>query len=278
LLWGAAAAVAAVALWFVFAYRTYEILGFTGLPGVTLVMMVTLLPLLPALAGVARNGWPLTGLALLSLAGLLAATLAGPAFTDTVPRPLNLLYAGDERGGRLFADALPAGKRPQALMSAGRFAATPVKSLPWSDRLRLAGKSGPSLQPPGITVVRDTPTTDGRRVRLNLQTRRDARVMYLLLPEAAKPEALTVQGLPVTAAPDSASGWRMLEIVASPAAGVRIDVELHTRGPVTLYAADYSDGLPAVLDDVVDARDAAAVPVDEGDRTVAWKEVQLPAR
>jgi hypothetical protein len=273
--WSGAAALAAVALWIVPGHRIYEILGFTGLPGVTLALMVALLPLLPAVAGAARSAWRPTGLALLWLAGLLAASLLRPAFTDAVPRPLNLLYAGNAAGGRLFTDAVPADERPTALMTIGRFENAPVKSLPWSDPSRLAGRAGPPLRPPVLTVLQDTPTADGRRLRLKLQTRRNARGMYLVLPHAAKPGALHVQGSAVTAAPDAASGWWEIEIIAPPASGVVIGVYLQTRGPVTLYAADYSDGLPSQLGDVVAARDAVAVPVDEGDRAAAWIEVRL---
>jgi hypothetical protein len=274
--WSGAAALAACALWFVLAYRIYEILGFTGLPGVTVAMMVALLPLLPALAGVARNNWMPAGLALLGLAVLLGAALVGPAFSDAVPRPLNLLYAGNAGGGRLFADALRVGERPAELMTVGRFGGAPVRSVPWSGQQQLAGRAGPPLQPPVLTVLRDTPKADGRHLELKLQTRRNARVLYVVLPQAAKPGALTVQGSAVTAVPDPASAWWAIEVIAPPASGVAIEVDLRTRGPVTLYAADYSDGLPSQLGDVVATRDAVAVPVDEGDRSAAWTELALP--
>lgn len=274
-IWGGAAAIFTAAMWFPFAYQTYEALGFMGLPGVTLLMMVALLPLMPALAGIARSGLPVTGAALLSLAGLLAMSLLRPAFTDEVPRPLNLLYAGDGDGGRLFADGVPADELPPELMSAGQFETEPIESLPWSDRLRLAGRSGPALQQPGLNVLRDTPAAGGRRLQLMMQTRRGARVLYLVLPQSAKPRAVAVEGSPVAAPADSDSDWRTIEIIAPRVAGVRIDVELHTREPVTLYAVDYSDGLPAALDDVVRARDSAAVPIGSGDRTAVWNEVRL---
>jgi hypothetical protein len=216
------------------------------------------------------------GLALLGLAVLLGAALVGPAFSDAVPRPLNLLYAGNAGGGRLFADALRVGERPAELMTVGRFGGAPVRSVPWSGQQQLAGRAGPPLQPPVLTVLRDTPKADGRHLELKLQTRRNARVLYVVLPQAAKPGALTVQGSAVTAVPDPASAWWAIEVIAPPASGVAIEVDLRTRGPVTLYAADYSDGLPSQLGDVVATRDAVAVPVDEGDRSAAWTELALP--
>lgn len=277
-IWGGAAAIFTGILWFPFAFLTYEAVGFMGLPGVTLLMVLALMPLLPALANIARRGTLAAGAALICLAALTAIALARPAFTADVPQPLNLLYAGDREGGRLFADAVPPDHRPAELMRAGAFESVPAESLPWSDRLRLAGRAGAALQPPALQVASDTPTEDGRRLQLHLQTLRDARVLFLVLPQSARPDALSVQQLPVASAkPDSDSEWRTVEVVAPPADGIRIDVELHTREEVTIYAVDSSDGLPAALTDLVDARNADAVPIGSGDRTIVWNEVTLPA-
>ncbi|MGH8495180.1 MAG: M28 family peptidase [Gammaproteobacteria bacterium] len=275
--WGGAAAVFTAMLWYPFAYLSYEALGYDALPGVALLMALALLPLLPALAGLARGAPLAAGAALTCLAALAAVAVARPAFTADVPQSLNLLYVSAGDGGRLFADSVTPDNRPPDLMRIGGFESEPVESLPWSDRPRLAGRAGPAIPAPELEILRDTPTAEGRRLHLQLRSLRDARVLFLVLPMAAKPDAMRVEQEPV-APPEWLAGspWRTIEIVAPPADGVRIDLELRTREPVSFYAADASDGLPVELADVVDARNAAAAPIGAGDRTIAWREVHLP--
>lgn len=321
-IWGGAAAIFTAMLWFPFAYLSYEALGYAALPGVTLLMAIALLPLLPAFAGLARGAFLVSGAALIGAVALTVLSAARPAFTDDVPRSLNLLYAGGREAGRLFADAILLEVAPNSrsddasddpsddgsaddrseepsddgsadngaegrsddgsdnrradLMRVGSFGREPVESLPWSDRGRLAGRAGPALPAPELTVLSDTRTENGRRVRLRLQSRRGARVLFLIMPTSAKPEAVRVEQKPLEPpAWLSQSSWRTIEVVAPPDDGVDIEVELGSREPVVIYAADAGDGLPPEFAEVVATRDAVAVQAHRGDRTIAWREVQL---
>lgn len=277
--WGAAAAFFTAMLWFPFAYLSYEALGLPALPGVSLLMAIALLPLLPALAG-ARMSLAVAGGALAIMIALAAVSAVQPAFTEDVPRSLNLLYAGGEEGGRLFADAgaldAASGDGGANLMRAGDFGREPVESLPWSDRRRLAGRAGPPLDPPELTVLSETPTANGRHLRLHVRSRRAARVLFLVVPMSAEPRAVRVEQEPLEPpARLGESAWRTIQVVAPPEAGVRIEMELGSREPVTIFVADASDGLPPELADVAAARDAVAVPAHAGDRTFGWREARL---
>lgn len=157
-------------------------------------------------------------------------------------------------------------------MRAGDFGREPVESLPWSDRRRLAGRAGPPLDPPELTVLSETPTANGRHLRLHVRSRRAARVLFLVVPMSAEPRAVRVEQEPLEPpARLGESAWRTIQVVAPPEDGVRIEMELGSREPVTIFVADASDGLPPELADVAAARDAVAA----GDRTFGWREARL---
>lgn len=274
ILWGALAAFVTALLWFPFAWALYPALGFGGLPGVPMLMLLALLPLLPAIAE-AGKALPLTAAALVAIVVLVGVALARPAFTDAVPRRLNLLYVSDGEAGRVYLDSLPGEQAPPPLLEANGGESAPVASFPWSERRLVPGKAGPALPPPEFAVLEDRVTPDGRRLELSLRTVRDARVLYLVLPDAAEASGIRVEGVPVTAGRGGA--WTVLAVIAPPDGEARIAVDLGAAGPLTFYAADISDGLPAGFTRLAQARDEVAVPVGVGDRSGAWREVDLEA-
>ena len=271
LYWGAVAAFFTAALWFPFASLVYQALGYGGLAGVPLLMLLALLPILPALAGAGR-AMPLTALAALALVALVGIALARPAFTEAVPRRMNLLYVSDGETGRVYLDSLP-GEQPPALLDGTGEA--PVASFPWSERLLVPGDAGPALPPPEVAVLEDRATPDGRRLALALRTVRDARVLYLVFPDSAQAAGAAVEGVPVTV--QGNGEWTVLAIVGPPDGEARITLEFEATGPLTLYAADIADGLPDGFDALRRARDAVAVPIGVGDRSGAWRQVVLEA-
>lgn len=270
--WGAVGAFFTAVLWFPFASLVYQALGFGGLSGVPLLMLLALLPLLPAIAAAGR-AVPLAATSVLVLAASLGIALARPAFTEAVPRRMNLLYVSDGEAGRVYFDSLP-GEQPPAPLLGGNDELPPrLASYPWSERLLAAGDTGPALPPPAVAVLEDRATPDGRRLTLSLRTVRDARVLYLVFPDSAKPAYAAVEGVPVTA--ESGGEWTVLAVIAPPDGQANITLDFQTTGPLTLYAADVADGLPDGFDALTRARDAIAVPVGVGDRSGAWREVVL---
>ncbi len=272
LYWGAVGAAFTAALWFPIAWLIYEATGFVALAGVPMLLLLALLPLLPAIAA-AGKPLPLAAAAGLALAAFVGVALARPAFTDAVPRRLNLLYVSDGEAGRVYLDSLPGEQPPAGLLAADGDAPAPRKSFPWSERRLVSVETGPALPPPEVTVLADEAAGGRRRLALSVRTVRAARVLYLALPEAAGVGHITVEGIPVAAG--SGTGWTLLAIIAPPDGEARVALELGATGPLTLYAADISDGLPGGLSELIRARDAVAVPVGAGDRSGAWREVGL---
>ncbi len=272
--WSAVAAACTAALWFPIAWSIYEAVGFEALPGVTMLMVLALLPLLPAIAA-AGKPLPLTAVAGVALAVFVGIALARPSFTDAVPRRLNLLYVSDGETGRVYLDSLPGERPPAPLLEADGGTPAAHANFPWSERRLVPGDAGPALPPPEVAVLEDEATSSGRRLALSVRTVRDARVLYLALPGAAEVERVAVEGVPVTAG--TGGEWSVLAIVAPPDGEARIAMEVGATGPLTLYAADISDGLPGGFAGISRRRDAVAVPIGAGDRSGAWREVGLEA-
>lgn len=272
--WGAGAAFFTAVLWVPFAALVYQALGYGGLAGVPLLMAVSLLPLLPAVAGAAM-AVPLAAAAVLALVAFVGIALAGPAFTEAVPRRMNLLYVSDGEAGRVYLDSLPGEQPPAPLLDGNAEAPPPLASFPWSERLLVPGDAGPALPPPEVAVLQDRVTPDGRRLVLSLRTVRDARVLHLVFPDSAKAAGAAVEGVPVTV--ESGGEWTVLAIIAPPDGEARIVLDVEATGPLTLYAADMTDGLPDGFDALTRARNAGAVPVGVGDRSGAWRQLVLQA-
>jgi hypothetical protein len=270
--WGAGAAFFTAVLWVPFASLVYQALGYGGLAGVPLLILLALLPLLPAIARAGR-AVPLTAVAGLALVAVVGIALARPAFTEAVPRRMNLLYVSDGDAGRVYFDSLPGEQLPAPLLDGNHEA--PLASFPWSERLRVPGDAGPALPPPEVAVLEDRATPGGRRLALSLRSVRNARVLYLVFPDSAKAAGAAVEGVPVTV--DSGGEWTVLAIIAPPDGEARIALDIEATGPLTLYGADVADGLPDGFDALKRARDAVAVPVGVGDRSAAWREVVLEA-
>ncbi len=274
LLWSEFPAFFTAVLWFPFTWATYEALGFEGLPGTALLMLLALLPLLPAIAK-AGKALPLTAAAALALAVFVGIALARPAFTEDVPRRLNLVYVSDGESGRVYFDSLPGEELPLQLLDGDDGEREPLASFPWWERLLVPGDTGPALPPPTLTVLEDRATPEGRQLAVSLRTVRDARVLYLVFPNSAEPSGITVQGVPATFS--NGGEWTALEIIAPPNGEARIVLNLGAAGPLTLYAADVSEGVPGAFTGLLRVRDGSAVAVHAGDRSGAWREVALAA-
>src|SRR5690606_25786097 len=127
LLWGAFAAFFTAVLWFPFAWALYGAVGFAGLPGVPMLMLIALLPLMPAIAETGKPALLAVG-AVLALVVFVGIALTGPAFTEDVPRRLNLLYVSDGASGRVYLDSLPGEEPPPPLLDGEEPA--PLASFP----------------------------------------------------------------------------------------------------------------------------------------------------
>jgi len=276
-LWTGLAAVVAAMLWFPYVVYSYAAIGHPGLPVAALLMGLALLPLLPALAGLGRGAPVLGGAALLGTLAFATLAVVHPAFDANVPRPVNLVYAGSGSDARVFVNPFTA--LPSAFLPAAGFAATAGKMLPWSPMERHAGRKGPALAPPTIEIVRDSVSAGRRHLQLRLRSTRGATEAGLRLPGHVDMASVRIDGQPLMPArhePSAPAPFRGISMIGLPAGGMLIEFEAGADAAIELYAVDSSPGIPASLADVVRARDRIAVPIHNGDTSLAWTRLALP--
>jgi len=276
-LWAGLAATAAAVLLFPYVVFAYVAVGHPGLPVATLLMALVLLPLLPALAGLGRGARWLGGAALLATVAFATLAVVHPAVDDHVPRPVNLIYAGSGEQPRVFVDAF--GELPAGFLAQAGFADAEQKVLPWSQLALPPGRSGQALVPPRIEVVRDEVKNGRRHLQLRLSSARGATEGGLRLPGSVDLASVRIDGQPLLPARHGAARqtpFRAISRIGLPAQGVMVEFNAKAGVPIELYGVDSSPGIPAALAEVVRARDSIAVPIHNGDTSVAWTRLTLP--
>ncbi|KIQ96666.1 M28 family peptidase [Lysobacter sp. A03] len=275
-LWSAVAAVVAAGLWFPYAVDSYPAIGHPGLPATTLLSGVIVLPLLPALLSLRRAVWALAlaGVAVTFACALLA--LARPAFDADVPRPANLLYAGDSDAARLYLK--PLATMPVGFMRQAGFAdvSRPVTAwLGWG----YPSANGPTLPAPSLQVESDG-IRDGRRhIAIRVTSTRNAKEGGLVLPGDIDVASIRVQGQALAPSRWHAepTRWRRIALVGLPLEGAVFEFETAPGRNLEVYGYDRSAGLPPVMEPAARARDAVAMPIHGGDSTIAWQRIEVAA-
>lgn len=279
LLWSGATALATAALWTPYAALLHSAMGNGALPMLTAIALWMLLPLLPILT-LRTRGFALSGIAAAAAcAACLALAALMPPFDASTPQPLNLAYVASSSGGRLHASAVES--MPATLRQSG-FDGSIATPLPWSSATYLAGTPGPAIAGPVIHATGQALSDGSRQVQLRVTPQRTVRSITVLLPDNIAPQSIRVMSQPLSASlPLTASGpWRMLTLIGVPADGMRVDFALPAGGDDDrIYAYDTTLGLPDRYAAIVQQRDAAAVPIHNGDVTLAWSQGSLaPAR
>jgi hypothetical protein len=277
--WAGLAGVVAAMLWFPYVADLYMALGDVALPGVSLLMALAALPLLPAIGafGTRAKGFGLAALA--ATAAFVAIALVRPAFDADVPRPANLVYVGSGAQARVYVN--PFGALPEGFLAANGFDEKEGLLLPWSQLELSGGPAGPVLAAPTIDVVADETRGDRRHVQLRVRSQRGSTEAGLRLPGAIDFATVTVDGEKLQAprheAP-AASAYHGVSRIAMGPEGALFAFEADAGEAIELYAVDLTHGLPEELAGVVRARDAVAVPIHNGDTTLAWTKLSLPAK
>jgi len=231
----------------------------------------------PAFAetGDEHEGRGLLGLLAFATAVLGLLTVRAPQFTAELPGKLNILHVQDlDRGearhvletGRT-ADPLPAEFAALALWESSA-------ALPWSQSPLLAAPAGlGAALGPSLERTTSRSTDELRHVTGTLRARPGARLLIVMLPAGLT--SLQVGGR--TLDPDklrtTPSGQRLLIIHGPPDEGVPLVAEL--RGADGWLLADGLPELPAGSRALVLARPADRVPYQNGDLSVALRQVSL---
>jgi len=177
----------------------------------------------------------------------LATGLAVDHFDEAHPAPAELAYLMDTDSGLAhwvstdqhpgeWLDQYVTDSDPAADAGGGLF----------GDDVRTGPAPVADLPAPTVTVVSDTTVPAGgdlperRRLTLQLDSERAARLIYLELPDADVVSA-TVDGRDMP--PDELTGPFGLVFHAPPAEGLRVELELRTTGPISVRVMDGTDGL-----------------------------------
>lgn len=267
-------------MWLQAAVRVEAIFGLgPAAAGVLALLAVLLAPLWLGLARLRRPVVLGLGLASVVAAGV---TLGQAPYSAERPRRLSVLYHvdADELAARWIvgADApLPAEmKRITEFGPAG-----PAFAWDADDAPSFVAAAAPiEVEPPEVEVDAEAePAAEGRRIRLRLRSRRGARVAALLLPESAGVRSVTIEGVQLPAYPEHRrKTYRDVEVygvVALPAEGVTVTVDVDSAAPVEAVVWDLSEGLPAEGAALRAARPPWAVPSHGGDRTMVSRRVTL---
>ncbi|QOW18866.1 M28 family peptidase [Lysobacter ciconiae] len=268
------AAVVAAGLWFPYAVDSYAAIGHPGLTATTLLSGVIVLPLLPALLSLRRTAGALAlaGLAVAFACAMLA--LARPAFDGDVPRPANLLYAGDSDSARLYLQ--PRGTMPVGFMRQAGFAdvSRPVTAwLGWGH----PGAAGPALSAPTLQVESDSLRDGRRQIAIRVSSTRASSEGGLMVPGDVDVASIRVQGQALAPSRWHAeqTRWRRITIVGLPPEGAVFEFESAPGREIELFGYDRSAGIPAEMAGALRERDAVAMPVHGGDSTVAWQRMAV---
>jgi hypothetical protein len=217
------------------------------------------------------------------LLGGLGAILVPPA-DESSPRHLNLLYVHDAGSGTAswvgLGDAVGTPDLPPALNAAAPFAVTRTPVLPWLDESvpLLAAPAPPAALPAArLEPLESSPAGGGRTIRARLVAPPGLPNVTLLVPVAAGPHTLRAGGSDAGPGRRRAghSGSAAWELVAVPEAGLEVEIELATTGPVEVVLIARGGGLPEAGSPLETARARLWVPFGRGDETLSVSRVRI---
>jgi hypothetical protein len=275
---------------FPIALLLYDGLGNRALPAIAALLAVIFTPILPlcvdfvrikSVRGVAFFWIP----AALTFGSAFAAVLI-PAYSSKAPERVNIEYWKDADTGKSQWIVLPdSGKLPEPIRLAASFEPATKGPFPWdAGPVFLAPASNLNNPAPTLTILESTPQEGQRSYRALLRSERGAPVVMALFPPAAAPAAPTVtevrmNGRSAETVPgrraDSYGGWKVYRCLTTPPEGVEIAFTLPSGGPLEIFAADASYGLPVEGRFLLSARPPTAAPSQNGDVTIVSRRVDL---
>ena len=267
-------AAAALLLYAPFVLGGYDAIGHEGLVATPLLAAVALLPLLPSLVWQSSIARGLAIGAAVAVPVLAMVALSRPAFDAHVPRQVNLLHIDDGDGARLFVApraVLPIEFRRDAGLGAGY-----GPMLPWGGSA-IPGPEAPRLPLPAVTVETGEESGENHRVRVRVQSVRNAGETVLVVPGTVDLTGMRVNGTPLDH-PTRRAGtrtWNQVRVIGDEAQGVLFEFDL-PAGETTLYAFDRGSGAGPAMEPLRRARDAIGVPVGSGDASLAIRRVKVP--
>jgi hypothetical protein len=255
----------------------YDVMGAPILIASAAMISVVAMPLLIPLAATTRPtakffAW---SFAAVSLGFLLVASFGEP-YSEALPRHQNLLvhHDADRGSARVLA---PERDTPVVGPLRSHLRETPSPFV-WTRAARFYAVPLPvaAVKPPELRLVSSSVDANGRRtITLALRSPRGAERGVVAFHDNGRIETVTANGWrfddlePMRAA--AAAGWTRIAVATLASRELLVDVALRDAGPLTVFAEDRAFGLPKEAAEFVQIRDHYAVPVQEGDATVATK-------
>jgi hypothetical protein len=187
--------------------------------------------------------------AVLAALALTATGLRVDRFDAAHPALTQLMYAldTDSNSARwLSSETTP---QPWTAQYVTEAPAAVVDTLPafGTEELRTGPAPAATLPAPQLTVVSDTPSAQGRALRLRLVPQRPVRLVTLHVGAAAGVTAAVVGGHRVPVDTVAGGPWGFGFVFhAPPAEGIEVDLTVRAAGPVRFRAMDAADGLGAL--------------------------------
>ena len=213
------------------------------------------------------------------------ASVVAPRFSVAVPQRVNVVFRQDEPSdkgapmARVYVEAawawVPWGKPPAAMVRAlGEPGRVRIEQpWAWSSPVPAADVPRITMQGPEATVLTSGPTPGAWDVRVRLRSVRGARTLALLLP-AGRVIDVVCEGR--TAIPRRGA----VVFRGVPAEGIELRLTAEGSRPIDLTVLDVTSGVPSAdiaptAHAVLEARPAEAVQTQEGDITIATRQLQL---
>jgi hypothetical protein len=295
-------ALVAAVLWMPLAILVYDGLGLVvpALACISSTVLVTTLPALGAKDGKstnananggaldakeARRRTRIAGAATVVFGlGMLVAVLV-PKFSAESPQRVNVVFRQDDPldgttpPARVYVEAawayMPWGTPPEAMV---RALGDPARvqtgaASPWSSEVPFAEVPRIAMQPPRAFVLASSPSDRGWSVRARFSSPRHVRTLALVLP-SDRITTVHVEGQ--LAMPRNGA----VVLRGVPDTGVEVTLEANEQKPVALTVLEIAPGLPPaeaapIARAVLGARDARAVPTQEGDITIVAAHLEL---
>ncbi|CAN5826584.1 M20/M25/M40 family metallo-hydrolase [soil metagenome] len=249
---------------------------------ISAVIGIAALPLLPLLAGppaAARtNRLTLAAIAVLAGTGLGAA-LVVPGYSETQPRPMNLVYAMDHDAGEarwaVRGRGMTTSSLPRELHDAAAFADTAPAWLPPAGRGPTAPALTADVPRPSLEILSQEVGPDGelRLVSLRIRPARPGSRLTLVAPGAA---IARIGGSAVTGVRGFIAGHGTWILHGVPPDGLVVTLEMPDDARRTITAWDFAPGLPASAAPLLEARPVTATPYADGDATFTVARVSWP--
>lgn len=255
----------------------YDAMGASILIASAVLISLVAMPLLIPLAATTRPtakffAWSFAAVSL----GFLVIASFGEPYSEALPRHQNLLVHRDADRG--FARVLaPERGTPVVGPLRSHLRETPSPFV-WMRASRFYSAPLPiaEVRPPELRLASSSVDANGRRtITLALRSPRGAERGVVAFHDNGRIEAVTANGWrfddlePVRSA--AAAGWTRIAVATLASRELLVDVTLRNTEPLTVFAEDRSFGLPEEAAELAQIRDNYAVPVQEGDATVATK-------